>query len=108
MLPGGVFGRSGESVSDERERGQPDGPPAAVVLDSALSFGRPVRAGWGAGPGATARREPGGVSGYRRAGRVARPQLPAPGRFALLWPQRGRRPALRLSRLEVRRRRQVT
>ena len=40
-------------------------------------------------------------------GRHHGPSLPAPLRLAVLRPQRGRRPALRLSRLEVRRRGQL-
>ena len=44
------------------------------------------------------------TQGPRRAARRA---LPAPHRLAVLRPQRGMRPALRLSRLEIRRRRQL-
>ena len=43
----------------------------------------------------------------RRAGRRPRSPLPAPLRLAVLRPQRGGRPALRLSRLEVRHGRQL-
>ena len=42
-----------------------------------------------------------------RAGRAGAGELPAPRRVAVLRPQRGRRPALRLPRLGVRRRRPV-
>ena len=44
---------------------------------------------------------------HRRPRRPGRRVLPAPRRAAVLRPQRGGRPALRLPRLEVRRRRQV-
>ena len=44
---------------------------------------------------------------HRRPGRHHGASLPAPLRLAVLRAQRGRRPALRLSRLEIRRRRQL-
>ena len=47
------------------------------------------------------------VSRQRGTGRRPRSPLPAPLRLAVLRPQRGRRAALRLSRLEVRHRRQL-
>ena len=47
------------------------------------------------------------VAFRERRGRAYRGALPAPGRLAVLRPQRGVRPALHVPRVEVRRRRPV-
>ena len=73
----------------------------------ALLIGGDPRSRLRSGPRAAARREPRRVPRYRRQGRPDPGGLPASRRVAVLWPQRGMRPALPLSRLEVRRRRQL-
>ena len=83
---GEYFRRYWLPVALSRELPEPDGPPIRVQDD-----------GRGAGR----------VPRYRRARRPDRAALRASRRQPLLRPQRGRRPALRLPRLEVRRGRPV-
>src|ERR1700743_3017337 len=64
-------------------------------------------AGRPSGCGAAARREPGGVPRHAGPGRARPGELPAPGRVAVLRPQRGRVAPLRVPRVGVRRGRQV-
>ena len=70
----------------------------------ALMTDRAADAGLPAGAPAPAGREPHRLPDDVRRGRHHPERLPAPRRLDVLRPQRGRRPALRLPRLEVRRR----
>ena len=84
------------------------GTPMGELLPALLAAGRAVGGAAGAGLRAGARHDP-GREAHRlpRHGRPRRPGrrlLPAPRRAVVLRPQRGERPALRLPRLEVRRR----
>ena len=92
--------------ADARWAGHAHGQSDAGILDPRLSFlgaeGR-RRADAAHAAGRAAHRLP----RHRRPGRHHGASLPAPLRLAVLRAQRGRRPALRLSRLEVRRRRQL-
>ena len=89
-----------------RRRQCADGPDHAPPLDRRLPVGGGSRAGRRAGQGAPAGRGSGGVSRQQGPCRRARRILLAPAGVAALCPQRGLRPALPLSRLEIRRGRQ--
>ena len=69
----------------------------ALLVDELPEPGLPAAARAPAG------REPHRLPRHLRQGRPHPERLPAPRRLAVLRPQRGRRPALRLPRLEVRR-----
>ena len=83
-----------------------DGRPDAVLLDPRGAV-LGARARRRADSPDAARREADRLSRQRRPGRRDGPSLPAPLRLAVPRTQRGRRHPLHLSRLEVRRRRQL-
>ena len=83
-----------------------DGAAHAAPLASRVPVRGSRRARRHAGARAPARRRPGGLPRHRRPPRRARRALSAPTRVARVRAERGMRPALPLSRLEVRRRRQ--
>ncbi len=87
--------------------GHADGQPAAAVLDPGADARRAGRARLPAAAAAAAGREPHRLPRHLRRGRHHPELLPAPRRFDVLRPQRRRRPALRLPRLEVRRERRL-
>ena len=89
-----------------RRRRRAHGAADARALATHLHVGRSGRAGRHAGACASAWRGPRRVSRFRRPARRRRRALPASARVARARPQRGIRPALPLSRLEDRRRRQ--
>ena len=104
---GGIHANcSQQRDADARWAGHAHGQPDARILDPRLPVlgtqGR-RRADAAHAAGRAAHRLP----RHRRPGRRHGASLPAPLRLAVLRAQRGRRPALRLSRLEVRRRRQL-
>ena len=96
----------GKRIADPCRTRHPDGRADAAVLAAGLPVvgtgGRRRPAAPDAVGRATDR-----VSRQRGADRRARSPLPAPLRLAVLRPQRRGRPALHLSRLEVRHRRQL-
>ena len=77
------------------------------LLAAGLPLDRAARARRPAGARAAPRRRSGRLPRQRGQGRPGRRVLPAPPRAAVLRPQRRVRAALRLSRLEVRRRRHL-
>ena len=96
------------TAADADRSGHADGRAVPALLDAGAAQPRrcpsrtapPVRV-------TRARRGPGGVPRHERPGRPGRPPLRAPRRRPVLRAQRGVRPALRVPRLEVRRRRPV-
>ena len=87
--------------------GHGDGRGHAAVLDPGLSVARTGRARRRPGARAAVGREARGVPRHRGPGRARRRVLPASPRLLVVRPQRGIGSALRLSRLEIRRRRQL-
>ena len=108
----GRDGRRTRRICDADQRGQratlsrrtrhADGGPHPAILDPRPAHQRAARAGLPAGARPPAGREPDRLPRHLRQGRPHPEPLPAPRCLALLWPQRGGRAALRLSRLEVR------
>ena len=88
-------------------QGTPMGNTMRRYWIPALLSQRDRRTRWPARPRPPARRGPGGVPRQRGPHRPDRGVLPASPRLAVFRTQRGMRPALHLSRLEVRRRRRL-
>ena len=82
--------------------GHADGRAHAALLDPGAVLAPAARARRPAGAREAARREAGRVPRHARPRRPARRALPASHRVAVLRAQRRMRPALRLSRLEIR------
>ena len=89
------------------DKGTPMGEFCRRFWTPVLPLGGDSGAGLPARAEQDLRRGAGGISHHKRQGGRAEGVLPAPPREPVLRPQRGRGPALRLSRLEVRHRRQL-
>src|SRR5258706_2320291 len=90
---------------DAGRAGHADGRSVPLLLVAGADAARAAEAGLRPGAAAAPGRGSGRVPRFRRQNRHSARALPAPAVVAVLWPQRGERPALRLSRLEIRRRR---
>ena len=96
-----------ERASDPGRARHADGRADAPLLGAGVLFEGAARTRLPADPRHADVREPGRVPRHDGAGGPRRRALPAPHGVDVLRPQRGMRAALRLSRLEVRRRRQL-
>src|SRR5262245_65261414 len=97
----------GERTYHPGRPGHTNGRHPAALLAAGLAVARDSGAGLSAGARASAGRGPGRLSRHQRAYRADTGIMPASPGFTIFRPQRGVRPALRLSRLEIRRRWQV-
>src|SRR5215471_4746150 len=97
----------GERTYHSGRPGHTNGRHPAALLAAGLAVARDSGAGLSTGAGAPAGRGPGRLPRHQRAHRADSGIMPASPRFTVFRPQRGVRPALRLSRLEIRRRWQL-
>src|SRR5262245_24721628 len=97
----------GERTYHPGRPGHTNGRHPAALLAAGLAVARDSEAGLSTGARAPAGRGPGRLPRHQRAHRAGPGIMPASPRFTVFWPERRVRPALRLSRLEIRRRWQL-